>query len=90
VKVLRFQKQNVDGLMLKEYPRLADFTEVGEIMSRCMGSKPDVFVEAYFRNIDLQTRDIVENGVVGNAIEIFIDSNVPPFWNGTITEYLTY
>ena len=79
VKVLKFQKQNPDGLRLREYPRLADFAEVGEIISRCMGNKPGKFIEAYFRNIDLQTRDVVENDVVGKAIEIFIDSRIPPF-----------
>ncbi|HJT49028.1 MAG TPA: DNA polymerase domain-containing protein [Nitrososphaeraceae archaeon] len=88
VKVLTFQKQNPDGLKLNEYPRLADFAEIGEIISRCMGNEPRKFIEAYFRNIDLQTRDLVENDAVGKAIEIFIDSRVPPLWNGTITELL--
>jgi DNA polymerase elongation subunit (family B) len=88
VKVLTFQKQNPDGLRLSEYPRLADFAEVGEIISRCMDNRPGKFIEAYFRNIELQTRDVVENDVVGKAIEIFIDSRVPPLWNGTITELL--
>ena len=88
VKVLKFQKQSPDGLKLSEYPRLADFAEVGEIISRCMSNQPDKFIEAYFRNIELQTRDVVENDVVGKAIEIFIDSKTPPLWNGTITELL--
>ncbi|HEY7079595.1 MAG TPA: DNA polymerase domain-containing protein [Nitrososphaeraceae archaeon] len=88
VKVLKFQNLNPDGLRLSEYPRLADFAEVGETISRCMGNIPGKFIEAYFRNIDLQTRDIVENDVVGKAIEIFIDSRVSPLWNGTITELL--
>jgi DNA polymerase elongation subunit (family B) len=88
VKVLKFQKQNPDGLRLSEYPRLADFAEVGEIISCCMGNRPGKFIEAYFRNIDLQTRNVVENDVVGKAIEIFIDSRMPPLWNGTLTELL--
>ncbi|MGA7900646.1 MAG: hypothetical protein WCA39_17500, partial [Nitrososphaeraceae archaeon] len=88
VKVLNFQSQNPDGLKLGEYPRLADFAEIGEIVSRCIGNEPGKFIEAYFRNIDLQTRDIIENDVVGKAIEIFIDSKEPPEWNGTITELL--
>jgi DNA polymerase I len=87
-KVLEFQKQNPKGLKLAEYPRLADFAEIGEIISRCMGNKSGKFIETYFRNIDLQTRDIVENDVVGKAIEIFLDSKVPPIWSGTITELL--
>ena len=80
---MNFQSQNPDGLKLREYPRLADFAEVGEIVSRCIGNEPGKFIEAYFRNIDLQTRDIVENDVVGKAIEIFIDSKVTSFmeWN---------
>jgi hypothetical protein len=85
-KVLQFQKDNPEGLRLKEYPRLADFAEVGEIISRCMGYEPGKFIEAYFRNIDLQTREVVENDVVGKAVEIFIDSKILAFWNGTITE----
>jgi DNA polymerase elongation subunit (family B) len=88
IRVLKFQKQNPEGLRLREYPRLADFTEVGEIISRCMDNEAGKFVDAYFRNIDLQTRDIVENDVVGKAIEILIDSRTPPLWNGTITELL--
>jgi hypothetical protein len=67
---------------------MADFAEVGEIISRCMGYESGKFIEAYFRNIDLQTKGVVENDVVGKAIEILIDSRVAPLWNGTITELL--
>ena len=49
--VLKFQKLNPDGLRLREYPRLADFTEVGEIISRCMGNEPNKFLDAYVRKI---------------------------------------
>jgi hypothetical protein len=82
-RVLQFQRDNPDGLKLREYPRMAEFAEIGEIMSCSMGYEPGKFIEAYFRNIDLQTREVVENDVVGKAIEIFIDSKVPPLWNGT-------
>ncbi|HJT47450.1 MAG TPA: DNA polymerase domain-containing protein [Nitrososphaeraceae archaeon] len=88
VQVLQFQRDNPGGLKLEEYPRLADFAEIGEIISRCMGNRPGKFIEAYFRNIELQTRDVVENDVVGKAIEIFMDSRMTPLWNGTITELL--
>lgn len=73
---------------MREYPRLADFAEVGEIISRCMGNEPGQFISAYFRNIDLQTREIIESDAVGKAIEIFIDSLAPPLWYGTMTELL--
>jgi DNA polymerase I len=53
-----------------------------------MGNNPGKFIEAYFRNIELQTRDVVEKDVVGKTIEILIDSKMPPLWNGTITELL--
>ena len=53
-----------------------------------MGYESGKFIEAYFRNIDLQTKGVVENDVVGKAIEILIDSRVAPLWNGTITELL--
>ena len=46
VKVLQFERDNVEGLKLKEYSRFADFVEIAEIISRCMGNEPGKFIEA--------------------------------------------
>ena len=37
VKTLRYRKENPEKIKLKEYPRMADFAESGEIVSRCIG-----------------------------------------------------
>ena len=85
VKVLQFERDNVEGLKLKEYSRFADFVEVAEIISRCMGNEPGKFIEVYNRNLNLQTKEVIESNIVGQAIEIFIDSQVNKIWVGTIT-----
>ena len=86
---MQYEKQNPEGLKLKEYPRLADFAEVCEIVSRCMGNTAGQFIQAYFANIELQTREVIESDLVGKAIEIFINryqkKNKATEWHGTIS-----
>ncbi len=36
IKVLQYKERHGDKIMLKEYPRMADFAEWGEIISRCL------------------------------------------------------
>ena len=43
VKVLRFKETEETGI--EEYPRMADFSEYGEIIARCMGYELKVFLE---------------------------------------------
>ena len=42
-------------------------------------------LKLYNKNINLQTKEVIENNIVGQAIEIFIDSQVNKIWVGTIT-----
>lgn len=39
---------------------MADWAERCEIISRCMGEKDDAFINAYNKNIDLQTEEVIE------------------------------
>ena len=34
---------------------MADFAEIGEIISRCMGYKDNEFINAYYKNINTLT-----------------------------------
>jgi len=93
VKVLKYEKEHPKGLELENYPRLADFTEVGEIVSRCMGNKNMVFVEAFRKNIDTRHRKIIDDSPVGQTLEIFVKDQSRGTWNngvwiGTMAELL--
>jgi hypothetical protein len=72
------------GISLKGYPRMADFAETGEIISRCMGYKENRFLDAYYRNINILTEEAIEAHPVATAIVIFMSNKGK--WNGTITE----
>jgi hypothetical protein len=54
-----------------------------------MGNAPDQFIQAYFANIELQTREVIESDLVGKAIEILINNyqkkNKVTEWRGTIS-----
>ena len=51
VKVLKYEKEHPQGLELEDYPRLADFAEVGEIVSRCMGNEKMEVYRTHFKEI---------------------------------------
>jgi len=66
VKVLRVKSNG--GISVNEYPRMADFAETGEIISRCMGYREDEFLKAYYDNINLITDEAIEANPVAAAI----------------------
>lgn len=72
---------------IKQLPRMADFDEIGEIISRCMGYNDKEFLNAYYNNIDLQIEEAIEANPVGNAILKFMEYK--QHWKGTATELLT-
>jgi hypothetical protein len=86
VKVLEWKKENPKGLQLPKYPRLADFAEICEIISRCIGNPDMAFIEAYNRNINSRHRRIVNDSAVGRAIEIFVENK--PEWIGDMAYLL--
>ena len=66
---------------------MADFAEIGEIISRCMGHDNNKFLDAYYKNIDLQSEEAIAANPVGMAITKFIENRQG--WEGTATELLT-
>ena len=65
---------------------MADFAEVAEIISRCMGYPENKFLAAYYKNIGLQTEQAIKASSVATAVIEFMDSREE--WEGTATELL--
>lgn len=85
VKVLKFKEQRIP-INLEDLPRMADFAEYGEIISRCMGYNDREFIDAYYANINLQTEEVLESSVVAIALRYFMSSRNE--WSGTATQLL--
>jgi hypothetical protein len=68
VKVLQVKSNGGIGNEIKGLPRMADFAETGEIISRCVGNEKNKFLDAYYRNIDIQIEEAIASNPVGNAI----------------------
>ena len=70
---------------------MADFAEIGEIISRCMGYKNNKFLDAYYRNIDLQVEEAIASNPVGTGIAKLMEADetqCPWRWKGTMSELL--
>jgi hypothetical protein len=80
------KKKREGGIKMKSHPRMADFAEVAEIISRNMGNKENKFLEVYHRNIGLQTEQALEASPVAAALIEFMNSRTE--WTGTTTELL--
>ena len=59
---------------LAELTRMADFAKICETISRCMGNKPYAFINAYNRNIELQTEQILESNIIAPIIVKFMEN----------------
>ena len=57
VKVVQVKRSG--GIEIKGLPRMADFAELGEIISRCMGHEDNKFLGAYYKNIGLQVEEAI-------------------------------
>ena len=68
VEVLQVRKNG--GIEIKGYPRMADFAEIGETVSRCMGYANNEFLDAYYRNIQLQAEEAIQAHPIGTAVVI--------------------
>jgi hypothetical protein len=68
VKVLQVKSNGGIASEIKGLPRMADFAELGEIICRCMGHENNKFLNAYYRNIDLQVEEAIAANPVANAI----------------------
>ena len=65
---------------------MADFAKNAEIISRCMGNRGNLFLEVYYKNIELQTEELLESSPVATAIVKFMDAKGE--WKGSATELL--
>jgi hypothetical protein len=81
-KVLRVKKNG--GIDIKGFPRMADFAEIGEIISRCMGYQDNEFLDAYYKNINILTDEAIEAHPVATAIVRFMKDKSD--WVGTVTQ----
>jgi hypothetical protein len=80
------KKKSEGGIKMKSHPRMADFAEVAEIISRNMGNKENKFLEVYHRNIGLQTEQALEASPVACTLIEFMNSRTE--WTGSTTELL--
>ncbi len=100
VKYLKFIQSGQD-IKFDKLPRMSDFAKTAEIISRCMGNKNNEFMDAYFRNIELQTDEILNTSLVASAVvklmsggtwknEKYQDEEYPYLerWNGDATKLL--
>lgn len=68
VKVLQIKNNGGIASEIKGLPRMADFAEIGEIISICIGHENNEFLSAYYRNIDIQVEEAIASNPVGNAV----------------------
>jgi hypothetical protein len=74
------------SINFEKLPRMADFAECAEIISRCMGNRDNRFMEAFYENIGLQTEEALKTSLVASAILKFMEGRNE--WNGNQTELL--
>jgi hypothetical protein len=85
VAVLRYREEHQNEKILEKLPRMADFAEWGEIISRCLGYPENKFTRLYSENISEQNDEVVESSPVAEAILIFMDGRNSE-WNGSPTQ----
>lgn len=82
-----------DTITLEKLPRMADFAEWSEAISRAMGYRPLEFLEVYYENIGEQNLDVIESDSFGDTIVKFLDYDTrswisaPKFLIEKIKEY---
>lgn len=87
VKFLAMRQNQKTTIKFKKLPRMADFAEAAEMISRCMGNKDNEFMDAYYENIGLQTEEALETSLEASAILTFMKDKKSK-WTGTATNLL--
>jgi hypothetical protein len=80
-----FMRQTT-SIKFEKLPRMADFAECAEIISRCMDNPDGLFMDTYYENIELQTEEILDTSLVASTILKFMEGRKE--WIGTATELL--
>lgn len=86
VKVLSWRKTRSLNITLS---RMADWTEYGEIISRCIGHKDSEFLTAYYNNIKLQTEEVLESSPVAIALIDYMSVLEPELHSTSATKWLS-
>ncbi|WP_458718827.1 bifunctional DNA primase/polymerase [Candidatus Nitrosocosmicus sp. R] len=88
VKALKYKEEHKEEKILKNgFPRMADFAEWGEILSRCVGNDENEFIDAYEENRLDQNDEVIEASPVAESILLFINERDKGFvWEGTPTK----
>jgi hypothetical protein len=76
VKVLN----RIGEVKLEELPRMADFAEMGELISRCVGYPNGKFTDAYNRNIGFTNEEAIDANPIATAIRILMTTQA--VWSG--------
>lgn len=84
VKFLKYRKGNLEKVNLKELPRMAEFAENGEIISRCIGYMDNEFMDAYFKNIETQNEEVIDSSIVAEVLIGFMEDK--DIWKGSATQ----
>jgi len=88
VKMLKWKEEG-GKLNLQKLPRMAEFAEYGEMVSRLMGNADNAFIDAYYKNIGLQTEQVLESSPIASVLIEFMEIRKGEAWNGTPTELLS-
>jgi hypothetical protein len=88
VKALKYKEEYKEEKILKNgLPRMADFAEWGEIISRCLGNEVNEFIDAYEENRSDQNDEVIEASPVAESILLFMEEIDPgSLWEGTPTK----
>ena len=84
-KVLK--RRESGNVNVKGLPSLADWGEWCELISQAMGNDPDIFIEAFNRNIETQNEAAIEDSVIAEAIIYLMEKQTR--WDGTAATLLT-
>ncbi len=79
VKVLKWKEVHGD-LDVSKFPRMADWAEHCEIISRCMGYEDGMFLRAYEENARIQIEQVIETSLVATCLAHFVNND--PRFNG--------
>jgi hypothetical protein len=65
--------KRIGEVKLDELPRMADFAEMGELISRCLGYPDGRFTEAYSKNIGQTNEEAINSNLVATAITLLMN-----------------
>jgi DNA polymerase elongation subunit (family B) len=81
VEVLKL-KQN-GGIKLERLPRMADFALHCEMISRCMGNPDNAFIDAFAKNVNVQTIESIASNPVAVVVMEYMKDTLK--WKGLTT-----